>query len=132
MSGTGQCECGSFVYAVDGEPKTIVICHCKHCQRQSRSAFGMSMVLAANQFTSLKGELCSFSRATDSGGTMVCYFCPECGTRIYHQKKGEEGVVILKPGTLDDADANSPDRQLWTSVRQDWICLPDVEAAEQQ
>jgi hypothetical protein len=132
MPATGQCECGSFIYTLDSEPKTIVICHCKHCQRQSGSAFGMSMVLTANQFNILKGTLSSFSRATDAGGTMLCYFCPDCGTRIYHQKEGEEGIVILKPGTLDDADANCPDRQLWTSVKQDWISLPDVEALEKQ
>lgn len=47
---TGGCECGAAKYEIHGEPKAIVICHCTSCQRQSGSAFGMSMVVTSDQF----------------------------------------------------------------------------------
>ncbi len=92
----------------------------------------MSMVIAADQFTSLRGELKSFGRIAASGSTMNCYFCPQCGTRIYNQKTGGENVVILKPGTLDDPKSIKPSRQLWTSEKQDWIELSGLAAFDQQ
>lgn len=128
----GSCECGAFRYAVEGEPRTVVVCHCSHCQHQSGSAFGMSMVIAAGQFRVLSGVLQHFSRPADSGATMNCYFCPQCGTRIYHQKEGNDATIILKPGTLDSTAAISPARQLWTSAKQHWISLPDMPAFERQ
>ncbi len=132
MTASGGCECGAFRYEIDGAPKAVIVCHCTHCQRQSGSAFGMSMVLAANQFQLLHGVLKSFSRQADSGSTINCYFCPECGNRIYNQKTGGESVVILKPGTLDNPKAITPSRQLWTSEKQNWIELSDLVAFEYQ
>jgi hypothetical protein len=48
----GGCQCGRVRYRVEGEPLTLGICHCTECQRQSGSAFGMSMVTPKGQFTS--------------------------------------------------------------------------------
>ncbi len=132
MTAKGGYECGAFRYAVDGEPKAVVVCHCTHCQRQSGSAFGMSMVIGSDKFHVVQGELASFSRPADSGNTLICYFCPHCGTRIYNQKQGGAAVVILKPGTLDDPKAVTPARQLWASEKQNWVNLLELPSFEQQ
>ena len=42
---TGGCQCGAIRYEVIGEPRQVVVCHCTDCQRQSGSAFGMTMVV---------------------------------------------------------------------------------------
>ena len=42
---TGGCQCGSVRYVVTMEPIRLLACHCKECQRQSASAFGMSMLV---------------------------------------------------------------------------------------
>jgi hypothetical protein len=128
----GSCECGALKYQISCEPKAVVVCHCSSCQRQSGSAFGMSMVLAADQFHVVSGELNSFDRSADSGAVMRCYFCPECGTRIYHQKPIALGIVILKPGTLDDPKWIKPARQLWTSCKQEWVELQNISSFERQ
>ena len=39
----GGCQCGQIRYEVSGEPIVLYRCHCTECQRQSGSAFGMSM-----------------------------------------------------------------------------------------
>jgi hypothetical protein len=59
----------------------------------------------------------------DSGRTKRCTFCPDCGTRIYHQVL--EAVMSLKPGTLDDTSWLAPDSHYWTKRKQPWFLLPD-------
>src|SRR5258706_5378622 len=38
---TGGCQCGFVRYVLTKEPIRLVACHCKECQRQSGSAFGI-------------------------------------------------------------------------------------------
>jgi hypothetical protein len=81
----GGCQCGKVRYVVEGEPLSLAVCHCAECQRQSGSAFGMSMALAAPSFRLTSGALKSFAVTCDSGRAKTCTFCGDCGTRIYHQ-----------------------------------------------
>ena len=41
----GGCQCGAVRYRLDGKLYTVAVCHCTMCQRQSGSAFGMSLAL---------------------------------------------------------------------------------------
>ncbi len=128
----GGCQCGRVRYRVEGEPMAFGVCHCTECQRQSGSAFGMSMITPKAQFTLLQGELKSFTRSSESGRPVICCFCPECGTRIYHEPSYLKGVVNVKPGTLDDTSSIQPMGQWWTSSKQRWLLLADLPAHERQ
>jgi hypothetical protein len=102
----------------------LAVCHCTECQRQSGSAFGMSMMVPEANLT-VEGELKSFERSSESGRPVRCYFCPECGTRIYHKVTYVQGMTNLKPGTLDDTSWLAPRAQSWTSTKQPWVPLVD-------
>lgn len=129
----GGCQCGTVRYAVSGQPKTVVVCHCSECQRISGSAFGMTMVLAKEHFAITKGTLKVFSRTADSGRLMHGHFCPECGTRIFHEKDETAGVVLLRAGTLDVTSDLLPSIQLWTKSKQVWCELPaNIRSFESQ
>ncbi|MEI9964568.1 MAG: hypothetical protein WDM92_07580 [Caulobacteraceae bacterium] len=39
---TGGCQCGAVRYELRSAERTLWICHCHECQKQSGSAFGMS------------------------------------------------------------------------------------------
>jgi hypothetical protein len=44
-----------------------------------------------------------FARRTSPLKTMECWFCPDCGTRLYHVPGGAAYPNRnIKPGTLDD------------------------------
>lgn len=120
----GGCQCGGVRYRVTGAPLALAVCHCKECQRQSGSAFGMSLVVSRDSFELLDGALRDFTRSSDSGRPVRCFFCPECGTRIYHEPAYAKGVLNVKAGTLDDTSWLAPELQAWTSSRQSWIDLP--------
>ena len=120
----GGCQCGAVRYRLEGEPRFLAVCHCKECQRQSGSAFGMSLILPESDVV-ITGELKVFTRETDSGRRIACAFCPECGVRIYHRPEYLEGVLNLRAGTLDDTSGLVPQLHAWTKSKQDWLTLPE-------
>jgi hypothetical protein len=119
----GGCQCARVRYRIEGKPLAVVVCHCTECQRQSGSAFGMSMAVPRDAFRLLSGELRAFDVSCDSGRIKTCTFCPTCGTRIYHQVSRE--VLSIKPGTLDDTSGLDPDTHFWTKRKQPWVPIPD-------
>ncbi len=118
----GGCQCGSVRYRLDGAPLALAVCHCTECQRQSGSAFGMSLAVPTGAFKLLSGALKTFEVRCDSGRIKTCAFCPECGTRIYHQTPSGMSV---KAGTLDDTSRLKPDSHYWTMRKQPWVIIPD-------
>ena len=131
---TGGCQCRSVRYILTTEPIRLSACHCKECQRQSGSAFGMSMPVKKESLT-VTGATKQFIRTADSGGevTGVGVFCPDCGVRIYHALKSAPDVLSIKPGTLDDTSWLRPSTFIWMKSAQGWFAVPDgVNALERQ
>jgi hypothetical protein len=129
---TGGCQCGSVRYVVTTEPIRLLACHCKECQRQSGSAFAMSMPVKKDSFT-VTGQTKQSTRLADSGNEVTGVFCPQCGVRIYHVLKSVPDVVSIKPGTLDDTRWLRPDLFIWMKSAQGWVAVPDgVTALETQ
>ena len=117
----GSCQCGSVNYEVTDEPIATVACHCMDCQKLSTSAFSVSMILNRSGFRMLSGELKSWERPTASGRVAVCWFCPDCGNRIFHADPEMPDVIRLKPGTLEDTSVLDPQAHVWTCREQPWL-----------
>ena len=120
----GGCQCGAVRYRIEGEPRGLCACHCRECQRQSGSAFGMSLLVPADCFRLLSGELASFTRNTDSGRALECSFCPGCGTRIHHRGDFDPACVSVKAGSLDDTSWLPTPTHIWTRSKQPWTPIP--------
>jgi hypothetical protein len=128
---TGSCQCGAVTYRAKSAARGYA-CHCLDCQKQSSSAFGISIPVDATNL-SVEGEIACFTKTADSGAQTDCYFCPRCGSRIYHEGKGRPGKVTIKGGTLDDTSAIELTGHVWTSRKQAWLDLdPDLPAWETQ
>jgi hypothetical protein len=117
----GGCQCGKIRYELRAEPLTLYACHCTECQKQSASAFGMSMTVPRDAVHILQGELKQWSRSSASGREVICFFCGECGTRLFHQPSRNPHTTNIKPGTLDDTSWLQPVGNLWTQSAQPWI-----------
>ena len=129
----GGCQCGGIRYEVRDEPRQVVACHCTDCQRQSGSAFGMTMVVAEEAFSITTGEPHFYRSTSPTGRAKLGAFCPDCGTRIYHQPEWRKGTISVKPGTLDETGWLRPKVHLWTSSKQVWVEIPvGVESHERQ
>lgn len=119
---TGGCQCGQVRYELDGAILALFICHCRDCQKQSGSAFGMSLVVPGESFRLTSGTLKTFEVESDSGRVKTCAFCPDCGVRIFNTTSARKSI---KAGTLDDTSWLQPDAHYWTKRKQQWIALPD-------
>ena len=117
----GGCQCGRIRYEIQAEPLTLYACHCTECQRQSGSAFGMSMPVPREAVILLKGEPRQWIRSSESGREVICCFCGECGTRLFHKPTRNPNITNVKPGTLDDTSWLRPVGNLWTRSAQSWI-----------
>jgi hypothetical protein len=122
---TGTCQCGEVRYVVKSEPIITVACHCRDCQKLSASAFSLTMLIPAESFELISGNLQVFERPVESGGSALCYFCSTCGNRVYHGSPQLPGYYRLKPGGLDDTSKILPQAHVWTSRAQPWYEFPD-------
>ena len=128
----GGCQCGSVRYEIVGRLARAYACHCRDCQKQSASAFSISIPVPRKNLQ-LLGPLASFDKRSDSGAMTTCFFCATCGTRIFHVSSRSPQVATLKAGTLDDASGISPVSHLWVSRKQTWVQLdPAVPAFAEQ
>ncbi|MEM7664246.1 MAG: GFA family protein [Pseudomonadota bacterium] len=121
---TGGCQCGVVRYRIAADTLTSYVCHCRECQKQSASGFGISVPMFRASLA-IEGETRSWRRPTDSGSHTDCHFCPECGTRLYHAGANRPGMVTIKGGSLDRADELQPVAHIWIRSRQRWFDLPE-------
>ena len=117
---TGGCQCGTIRYRISAMPLTLYVCHCTTCQTQSGSAFGESLQVEQASLQ-VAGAPASFTRQSESTVPATCTFCPDCGTRLWHQRDNGSTVAVIKPGTLDDTSWLKPVAHIWTLNKQPWF-----------
>lgn len=133
LPANGSCQCGNVKYEVTEEPLLTAACHCKDCQKLSASAFSISMILNRSGFRILVGALKNWERPTAAGGIALCWFCPDCGNRIFHENPEMPKLIRLKPGTLADTSAVEPQAHVWTCREQRWLSrFTDLPKFERQ
>lgn len=121
---TGACQCQAVAYEIRAEPKTLYACHCTECQRQSASAFSLSMVVPREAVVVTQGTPKQWRRVHESGRVIYCLYCGDCGVRLWHNPERNPQVTILKPGTLDDTSWLVPVGHIWTRSAQPWFEIP--------
>ena len=130
MSMTGKCLCGQASYSVDSEALATAVCHCRHCQRQSGSAFSI-MVAAPSSALKLTGEVKTFADKGDSGAVVQRTFCPACGSPLFSVVAETPQMTFIKAGTLDDVSGLGPQFHVWCASAQPWVerdlALPQFE-----
>ena len=120
---TGGCQCGAVRYECDREPLALYVCHCLECRHQSASAFGMSLSMLAGTIRVTKGAPHFWTRLANSGRSVRCAFCPNCGSRLWHEP--ETGAYLtIKAGSLDDPVDISKAIHIWTSRKLPGLVIP--------
>ena len=121
---SGGCQCGTIRYRLHGQAQMLYACHCTDCQKQSSSAFGMSLIVDPANIEFVQGEdrLRHWETRGEDGEIKRCAFCPECGSRIYHGG-GDPHKTSLKAGSLDDTSWLHPIAHIWLRSAQPWISI---------
>lgn len=116
----GGCLCGQVRYSFQGEPLIVAVCHCRHCQRQSGSAFSL-VVAVPDGAIAQTGPTKTFADWGTSGLPVHRVFCPECGSPITSRIEVMPGVTFIKAGTLDEPGRWTPTLEVFCSVRWPWL-----------
>jgi hypothetical protein len=111
---TGRCQCGEVRYESVGDVVALYICHCRECQKQSASAFGMSLEVPSAGLRVTRGTPKFWGRGTDTGKRIRCAFCPNCGSRLWHESEGPAETLTIKAGSLDEPVDISTAIHIWT------------------
>ncbi|MBL6749267.1 MAG: GFA family protein [Nevskia sp.] len=119
----GGCLCGAVRYRSGAEPVATAVCHCKHCQRQSGSAFSIIVGVPAASLEFSGTALAAFDDRGASGGAVRRRFCPRCGSPIVSEVEATPGLSWIKAGTLDDISWLKPALHLWCDSAQPWVAL---------
>ena len=121
---TGGCQCGAVRYETTGNPHETYVCHCRECQKQSASAFGISLMVHSADVRLLQGTLHRWSRPTDRGRTLACFFCAECGSRVWHGDKDKADEISIKGGSLDEPVSLTDAIHIWTARKLPGVVIP--------
>ncbi len=124
----GGCQCTAIRYRLLRPPIALYTCHCRDCQKQSSSAFGMSLWVEPEAFEFVSGKPQRWETVTDRGTTKICVFCGTCGSRLYHAGTDPQQPLSVKAGSLDDTNWLRPTSHLWTLRAQPWLA-PALEDA---
>lgn len=124
----GGCQCGRVRYAIEPAHVIVYACHCRECQKQSSSAFGLSMPVRASSIE-IDGALAVYERPAATGAVTRCFFYPDCGSRIYHRDATAGEFISLKAGSLDDTAELTLVAHLWICRKQPWVRLDPKLAA---
>lgn len=122
---SGSCQCGQVTFSLQCEPKMVLACHCKECQKLATSAFSLTAVVERENVI-IEGELADWERPADSGNISKAKFCPSCGNRIYHYDPNKENLLKFKGiSSLEDTRMLIPSVHIWVSEKQDWFVIPE-------
>ncbi|WP_321363382.1 GFA family protein [uncultured Celeribacter sp.] len=93
---TGQCECGKVAFELPEVRDSVTVCHCSQCRR-----------ISGHLWASTHAPYDSLSFTCDDGLTWYASsefakrgFCCHCGSSLFYQMNGEDGVGIAA-GCLD-------------------------------
>ena len=128
----GRCQCGAVSFAVHGEVKSVVNCHCNLCRGMNGAAFSSYAIVNSSQLAITGGS--ESLREFAVTGTGRKHFCAECGSPVFNtnvEKYGDHAMLYL--GTLrDPGELPEPvnifheDRLAWTDAVGNLVSFDSV------
>jgi len=127
----GGCLCGAVRYRFAGSPLAFYVCHCTDCQKQTGSAFGLSMIVKRDDVELLQGTPQMFQVQVSGGRTKRGTFCRACSARVWGAPVKVPQLYVLRPGTFDTPFPRPPFGDIWTRSARPWVSFtagPQFEA----
>lgn len=101
----GRCLCGALIFEVAGQPRDVINCHCRFCQRATGSAYLVETLFEKPDFRQVAGSPRVYRhRSAGSGKLIDMQFCGTCGTRTHMTFERFPDIVGVFSGTFDEPD----------------------------
>ena len=82
------------------------------------------MIVPRASFRIARGRPKSWTRPADSGNKVRCWFCPDCGSRLYHDFDPPGETLSIKGGSLDAPVDFSKLVHIWTARKLPGFVIP--------
>ncbi len=121
---TGGCMCGAVRYEATEPPQEVGYCHCRMCQKNTGSAFGVFAAFQEDAFRFTRGEpkLYKSSDIAERG------FCADCGSTVmarYYDPDHLLEKVWVYVGTLDHPEDAPPTGHSGIESQVPWLTIDD-------
>lgn len=113
----GSCRCGRVQFTVHGAPLITSACHCAGCQKMTASAFSLSTMYFAKDFSIEKGE----PVIGGLHGSIRHFFCPHCMTWMFTRPEGMEEFVFVRSSLLENFTSYKPFMETCTDEKLPWV-----------
>ena len=117
----GGCMCGAIRYAVQGQPRYAVMCHCDSCRRAAGSPVVAWASFSLGRFTILRGEPSKFQ----SSPSVTRTFCASCGTSLTASRADRPDDIGITICSLDHPELFPPDHHSFMGDKISWMRLDD-------
>jgi len=119
----GRCLCGGVRYAVRGDLRDVLNCHCERC----RQFTGHHMASTSALLTDITVEDTeSLLRWFDPVPEAGYAFCSRCGSSLFWQSTADPTRRSICAGTLDPPTGLRTIQAWWTSQASDYHVRPDI------
>lgn len=116
----GSCLCGSVTYALHGDLRPSLACHCIQCRKTSGHYWSATQVADEDfEITSDDGLVWFKSSDTARRG-----FCANCGSSLFWQLFGESKTSV-GTGTLDGTTGITTSGHIFCDFKGDYYNITD-------
>ena len=120
---SGSCLCGTVKFAVKPPFSAFRYCHCSRCRKASGSAHAANLFVPRAQFEWRAGEDVVKRYDLPQAQRFSVWFCRECGSRVPHNVKTRDDVLI-PAGLLDGDPQMRPENNIFWASKAHWYVEP--------
>lgn len=115
---SGSCLCEEVEFEVVGSFEKFILCHCKHCQKDTGSAHGANLFSSYASLRWIKGQE-NVSTFNLPSTLHVKSFCKVCGSALPNLQF-DETIVVVPAGSLDTEVEMKPNAHIFCASRARW------------
>jgi hypothetical protein len=119
---TGGCLCGGVRYAVRGELRDVIACHCSQCRRSSGHYVAATGALSENITLTRQDSLVWYA----SSARAERGFCGRCGSNLFWRPTtGDRSWTSIMAGTLDPPTHVQITQHIFVADKSDYYTIAD-------
>ncbi|MCB0348040.1 MAG: GFA family protein [Bdellovibrionales bacterium] len=105
-------------FEVHGDFENFFLCHCKHCQKDTGSAFAANLFSTTASLNWKSGE--NLVKAFNLPNTRhVKSFCSDCGSAVPNIQMGGK-LLVVPAGSIDNNVSIKPEAHIFISSKAEW------------
>ncbi len=117
---TGGCLCGGVRFAVDGELRPVIFCHCEQCRRTS-GHFVAATACAVDAISLTAEKTLVWYRSSEMAERG---FCNACGASLFW-KPGHGRYICVMAGMFDDPNVLTSSEHIYCEGISNYYSIDD-------